>query len=124
MKNNVKQFKSLVAIIALTGAMGAMGANDGELSTGDWRYVGGERGWSFAPALRDGRSRADVLQELADFRKNPVSGAWRYMEGEPGWIPEPGSGEGKTRAEVLKELDAFNRNPVARARAADLYGTP
>lgn len=127
MKTNPK-LKSFVAIAALMGAMGAstgaVGANGGDPSFGDWRYVGGERGWSYEPASRDGKARAQVLKELAEFQTNPVAGDWHYVGGEVGWMLKADRGEGKTRAEVLKELEAFNRSPAAQARAAELYGNP
>lgn len=120
--------KSFVAIAALMGAIGAstgaMGANGGDLSFGDWRYVGGERGWKYEPMFRDGKTRAQVLKELAEFQKNPVSGDWQYVGGEVGWMPKPHSDGAKTRADVLKELEAFNRSPAAQARADELYGNP
>ena len=34
-------------------------------------------------------TREQVKHELAEWRKNPVSGGWREVGGERGWVQEP-----------------------------------
>ena len=43
-----------------------------------------------AQAVPVAKTRAEVLAELADFRKNPVSAdRWQYVGGEHEWAPIP-----------------------------------
>lgn len=82
-------------------------------------FVGGERGFEFH-ALPSTTTRAQVKQDLVDWRSNPVAGdGYREVGGERGW-------EAPQHAYVfqngtLVHADAFNHNApkplIAMARA-------
>ncbi len=64
-------------------------------------------------AMPSTQTRVQVLAELADWRRNPVtSDGWRQVEGDGGWLYVGRSGAGASRAQVLRELADFRRNPV------------
>ncbi len=62
----------------------------------------------------EGKTRAQVLAELAEWNRNPVTAdGYRWVGGDAGWVyvGVPNAPQ-KTRAEVLRELREWERNPV------------
>lgn len=54
-----------------------------------WTWIGGEAGWQ-AHAMSGTKSRAAVIQELAETHKNPetiAADGWRQVGGEIGFLP-------------------------------------
>lgn len=82
-------------------------------------FVGGERGFEFH-TLPSTTTRAQVKQDLADWRSNPVAGdGYREVGGERGW--EAPQHAYAFRNGVLVHADTLNHNApkpsIAMARA-------
>ncbi|WP_275098306.1 DUF4148 domain-containing protein [Sedimenticola hydrogenitrophicus] len=73
--------KSVIALTLSAFIVPAAFADSG------WSWVGGQIGW--APhATPSSKSRAEVNQELENFRDNPVDAAgWSYAGNELGYLP-------------------------------------
>lgn len=68
------------------------------------------------------KTRAQVVQEMLEFRRNPVVGAWQQVDTEAGWIYVGTPGPGKARSEVRRELEAFQQDRAAHLKFYELYG--
>lgn len=76
-----------------------------------------------------GKTRAEVLAELAAWRKNPVhADGWAQVNGGDSlrFVGHTGhtghTGPGRSRAEVLAELEAWRKNPVHADGWAEVGG--
>lgn len=70
-----------------------------------------------------GKTRADVLAELAAWRKNPVhADGWAEVNGGDSLRFVGHNGPGRSRAEVLAELDAWKKNPIHADGWAEIGG--
>jgi len=69
-----------------------------------------------------GRTREQVVQELLEFKRNPVVNGWRQVDSEPMWIYVGTSQPGESREQVQRELETFQRDRAAQARYARTYG--
>ncbi|WP_295638733.1 DUF4148 domain-containing protein [uncultured Methylibium sp.] len=70
-----------------------------------------------------GKTRADVLAELAAWRKNPVhADGWAEVNGGDSLRFVGHAGPGRSRAEVLAELEAWKKNPVYSDGWAEVGG--
>ena len=88
----------------------AMSASLPAFATSGYAYVGGEVG--FVPhATMSAKVRADVLRELAHWKRNPVAAGWREVGGEAGWV-FVGTTSTASRAEVIDSLMQARRSPV------------
>jgi hypothetical protein len=66
-----------------------------------------------AHAMPATKTRADVLNELAAWKRNPVTAdGWREFGGEAGWV-YVGAPSQRTRAEVQAEAIQARHNPVS-----------
>jgi hypothetical protein len=96
---------AMLAVIAAPAAAQTVG-HDGWIDHGGYSTYVGTPG--------PGKSRAEVLRELAEHRARPIAAdGWR-LAGD-GYVFEGhgrSAGFGKTRAQVLMELEAFRANPV------------
>ncbi|ODV12963.1 MAG: hypothetical protein ABT20_03045 [Rubrivivax sp. SCN 70-15] len=98
---------NLIAIALLAGAV-TMPA----FATTGTTIVGGEAGFQ-THAMPTVKTRAQVQQELAAWRANPVSAdGWRDVGGEAGAVYVGTGASGKSRAEVTGEMLQARRNPV------------
>jgi hypothetical protein len=104
-----------------------------------WREVGGEAGWVYVggPSQRTrgtldrgamGRSldetRADVLSELAAWKRNPVTAdGWREVGGEAGWVYVGGPSQ-RTRGTLDRGAMGRSLEQIDRRMAEDLQGGP
>ncbi len=70
-----------------------------------------------------GKTRAEVLAELAAWRKNPVhADGWAEVNGGDSLRYVGHTGPGRSRAEVRAELDAWKKNPVHADGWAEVNG--
>lgn len=91
------------------------------LATSGYTNVGGEVG-AVPHAMPSVKSRADVLRELAAWKRNPVSAdGWRDVGGDVGWVFE-GRASTTTRAAVIQELMQAKGNPVSADGWLDVGG--
>lgn len=66
-----------------------------------------------AHAMPAAKTRADVLNDLAAWKRNPVTAeGWRELGGEAGWV-YAGAPSQRTRTEVRAEAVQAKRNPVS-----------
>lgn len=85
-------------------------------------FVGGEAGFEYHP-MPAGKTRAQVQQELAAWRANPVTAdGWRQVGGEVGAVYVGTAASGKSRAEVIREVLEARRNPVGSDGWRDVGG--
>jgi hypothetical protein len=64
-------------------------------------------------AMPAAKTRADVLNELAAWKRNPVTAdGWREVGGQAGWV-YAGAPSQRTRAEVQAEAIQAKRSPVS-----------
>ncbi len=97
----------LMALAALISAI-AMPA----LATTGTTFVGGEAGFKSHP-MPTVKTRAQVQQELAAWRANPVTAdGWRDVGGEAGAVYVGTGAGGKSRADVVSDMRQARRNPV------------
>lgn len=98
----------LIPLLALAGAIALPAA-----ATSGFTPVRGEAGFS-THAMPAAKTRSDVLQESAAWRRNPVTAdGWREVGGEAGWVFVGASGGGKTRAAVIDEMMQARRDPAS-----------
>jgi len=82
------------------------------LATTGTTFVGGEAGFKSHP-MPTVKTRAQVQQELAAWRANPVAAdGWRDVGGEAGAVYVGTGASGKSRAEVVDEMLQARRDPV------------
>jgi len=98
---------NLIAIALLAAA-----TTTSALATTGTTFVGGEAGFKSHP-MPTVKTRAQVQQELAAWRANPVTAdGWRDVGGEAGAVYVGTGASGKSRAEVVDEMLQARRNPV------------
>lgn len=84
--------------------------------------AGGMAGYPEIRSQGPGVTRAQVVEEMIAFKRNPVVGNWKMVDSEAGWVFVGNAGEGKSRAEVVRELETFQRDRTAQAKHNALYG--
>lgn len=84
--------------------------------------AGGMAGYPEVRSQGPGVARAQVVEEMIAFKRNPVVGDWKMVDSEAGWVLIGNAGEGKSRAEVVRELETFQRDRAAQAKHSELYG--
>ena len=108
---------NLIAIALLASAT-TMSA----FATTGTTFVGGEVTFKSHP-MPAVKTRAQVQQELAMWRANPVSAdGWRDVGGEAGAVYVGTGASGKSRAEVIREVLQARRNPVGSDGWLDVGG--
>lgn len=108
--------KFRLSLIALVSAVSLPA-----LATSGFTYVGGEAGFT-THAMPAATTRADVLGELAAWKRNPVSAdGWRQVGGEAGAV-YVGLPSTTTRAQVQRELMQARLNPVSADGWANVGG--
>lgn len=108
--------KFRIVLIALAGV-----ASLPALATSGFTPVPGEAG-VVTHAMPSTKSRADVLKDLAAWKRNPVTAdGWREVGGDAGWVFE-GVASGKTRAAVIQEMMQARANPVSADGWRDVGG--
>ena len=98
---------NLIAIALLAAA-----TTTSAFATTGTTFVGGEAGFKSHP-MPTVKTRAQVQQELAAWRANPVAAdGWRDVGGEAGAVYVGTGARGRSRAEVVSEMLQAKRNPV------------
>lgn len=65
-------------------------------------------------AMSSTKTRAQVLAELAEWRRNPVTAdGWQQIDGDVGWLYVGRSGAGASREQVSRELAESRSNPMS-----------
>lgn len=73
-------------------------------------------------ATGPGKSREQVVQELQEFKRNPVLNGWKQLDGEQGAVYVGTSDSGVNRVQVQQELETFQHDRHVQARFSRLYG--
>lgn len=92
------------------------------LATSGITPVSGEAGFT-THAMPAAKTRADVIKEFEEWRRNPVTAdGWREVGGDVGWVFVGTNRAGKTRAAVIAELFHAKSNPVSADGWLDVGG--
>jgi hypothetical protein len=108
--------KSRLSLIALVAAVSlpAMATSGFTPSTGE---AGGT-----PHAMPSIKTRAQVLQELQEWQRNPVTAdGWREVGGDAGWV-YVGAPSTLTRAQVIADMQRARANPVSADGWMDVGG--